>query len=124
VLSARPMLRIRNAWHVWDLIALQPGPSVLIARSLVLRWCKAVQDDSSVVPANAGTHHPGALMFVSKLSNGVLEAIGHGIWVPGFRRDDESLFAAKETHLFLFTGLRFSMNAAMPSERSSSAKVE
>ena len=29
-----------------------------------------------------------------------------------------------EAHLFLFTGLRFSMNAAMPSERSSSAKVE
>jgi hypothetical protein len=28
-----------------------------------------------------------------------------------------------ETYLFLFTGLRFSMNAAMPSERSSSAKV-
>ena len=27
-------------------------------------------------------------------------------------------------YLFLFTGLRFSMNAAMPSERSSSAKVE
>ena len=26
-------------------------------------------------------------------------------------------------HLFLFTGLRFSMKAAMPSERSSSAKV-
>src|SRR4051794_34094561 len=29
-----------------------------------------------------------------------------------------------EVHRFLFTGLRFSMNAAMPSERSSSAKVE
>ena len=29
-----------------------------------------------------------------------------------------------EHYLFLFTGLRFSMNAAMPSERSSSAKVE
>jgi hypothetical protein len=28
-----------------------------------------------------------------------------------------------EVYLFLFTGLRFSMNAAMPSERSSSAKV-
>ena len=28
------------------------------------------------------------------------------------------------TYLFLFTGLRFSMNAAMPSVRSSSAKVE
>jgi hypothetical protein len=27
-------------------------------------------------------------------------------------------------YLFLFTGLRFSMNAAMPSERSSNAKVE
>ena len=27
-------------------------------------------------------------------------------------------------YLFLFTGFRFSMNAAMPSERSSSAKVE
>src|SRR6266851_6630172 len=27
-------------------------------------------------------------------------------------------------YLFLFAGLRFSMNAAMPSERSSSAKVE
>ncbi len=27
-------------------------------------------------------------------------------------------------HLFLFTGLRLAMNAAMPSDRSSSAKVE
>src|SRR6266576_3664442 len=31
---------------------------------------------------------------------------------------------AEEPYLFLFTGLRFSINAAMPSERSSSAKVE
>ena len=31
---------------------------------------------------------------------------------------------AKPTYRFLFTGLRFSMNAAMPSERSSSANVE
>src|ERR1700704_658181 len=30
----------------------------------------------------------------------------------------------EEPYLFLFTGLRFSINAAMPSERSSSAKVE
>ena len=28
------------------------------------------------------------------------------------------------TYLFLFTGLRFSMKAAIPSERSSNAKVE
>ena len=34
------------------------------------------------------------------------------------RRDDPAI------HRFLFTGLRFSMKAAMPSERSSSAKVE
>ena len=38
----------------------------------------------------------------------------------GERRDDER----DVLYLFLFTGLRFSMNAAMPSERSSSAKVE
>jgi hypothetical protein len=31
---------------------------------------------------------------------------------------------ARHSYLFLFTGFRFSMNAAMPSERSSSAKVE
>ena len=36
-----------------------------------------------------------------------------------FARDGEV-----RPYLFLFTGLRFSMNAAMPSERSSSAKVE
>jgi hypothetical protein len=29
----------------------------------------------------------------------------------------------RRLYRFLFTGLRFSMNAAMPSERSSSAKV-
>ena len=34
------------------------------------------------------------------------------------------LVARNDVYLFLFTGLRFSMNAAMPSERSSSAKVE
>ncbi len=35
---------------------------------------------------------------------------------------DGNVFSA--AYLFLFAGLRFSMNAAMPSERSSSAKVE
>ena len=34
------------------------------------------------------------------------------------------VIAGIRAYLFLFTGLRFSMNAAMPSERSSSAKVE
>src|SRR5260370_26967042 len=37
-----------------------------------------------------------------------------------FARNDEK----GQSYLFLFTGLRFSMNAAMPSERSSSANVE
>jgi hypothetical protein len=37
----------------------------------------------------------------------------------------EADFAVRRApYLFLFAGLRFSMNAAMPSERSSSAKVE
>src|SRR5260370_16485083 len=37
-----------------------------------------------------------------------------------FARNDEK----GQSYLFLFTGLRFSMNAAMPSEPSSSANVE
>src|ERR1700738_3776729 len=42
--------------------------------------------------------------------------------VPTNRGDD---FEVRRAHYrFLFVGLRFSMNAVMPSERSSSAKVE
>jgi hypothetical protein len=35
-----------------------------------------------------------------------------------------ALMRSGETYLFRLTGLRFSMNAAMPSARSASAKVE
>lgn len=40
-----------------------------------------------------------------------------------FRRFAGTTIGKLRGYLFLFTGLRFSMNAAMPSERSSSAKV-
>jgi hypothetical protein len=30
-------------------------------------------------------------MFVSKLSNGLLETMGHGVWVPAQGRDDDDL---------------------------------
>ena len=42
--------------------------------------------------------------------------MGNGGWAPAFAE-------ATDSYLFLLTGLRFSMNAAMPSARSSSAKV-
>ena len=53
---------------------------------------------------------------------GHLRSAEPGVMGPGVRRDDSRRDLCAP-HLFLFTGLRLAMNAAMPSERSSSAKV-
>src|SRR5882724_3738806 len=49
--------------------------------------------------------------------------MGHGLY-PSFEARRRWRAPQDDGQRFLFTGLRFSMNAAMPSERSSSANVE
>src|SRR6266568_9155941 len=60
-----------------------------------------------------------SLRGAKRRSNPLLRGYG----LLRFARND-GRHQPEEIYLFLFTGLRFSINAAMPSERSSSAKVE
>src|SRR5580704_12118039 len=43
----------------------------------------AVQVTPAVVPANAGTHNPGSLLW-QKVSHSSASSMGRGVWVPAF----------------------------------------
>ncbi len=85
----------------------QGGPYVILTTSAT-HSCPGRGAAFFTVHRRAGTHLNRVPKYGPRLSSAPLRAAQR----PGH-----------EIYLFLFTGLRFSINAAMPSERSSSAKV-
>ena len=83
----------------------------------------AGQEPYSMTPVvRAGCGDPLRTRAFGNVAEAFYDQQSQGLWVPAFAGTTRGETCA--FHLFLFTGLRLAMNAAMPSDRSSSAKVE
>ena len=125
VLPARRMHSMPNAWQGLDSTSLRRGPNAFTARWSAQHWQEAGR--GSVATS-------GTVILRRRVSAVSKDGCKHNVEQHPSRRTEAGAHlgmtlkllreAERNPHRFLFTGLRFSMNAAMPSERSSSEKVE
>jgi len=104
-----------------DSTALKVFPSASTTHWSVRRWREAGRLNCLRVPANAGTHNHRQMWLRGAVAP-AFKKINSGDYGPCVRRGDGKWCKTRAT--VLFAGLRFSMNAAMPSARSSRANVE